>query len=234
MKFRDGSVTWRDQEMLTWIGEMYGVRMPVLGALMQRADGEGGELSRRGVRNQVTRWVAMGYAVEVTRAGGTWVTLTRKGLAEVGLETLKPWGVPMSRVVHTDAVALVRLAVERERGPGVWICERTLRTNRGKEGHVLDGIVQMRDGQWRGIEVELTVKTWQRYADEVIAKLPGNVPKLMYLVRDDATRIKVRNRLDTAVQMIGREVGLSVRVLPEVDGVPYLRPPSRRRYKVLA
>jgi hypothetical protein len=222
----------RDTETLTWIGEMYGVRMPVLEALMARADGAGGALSRWGVRNQVDRWIDMRLAVKIDRPGGDWITLTKAGLKLAGLETLKPWGVPASGMAHTHAAAVVRLAVERQRGPGVWTCERKLRIVRGEKGHVLDGIVLTKDNRWRGIEVELTVKSWQRYADEVVAKLPGDVSELMYLVRDDPMRIRVTDRLNTAIQHIGRKVDWSVRVLPEVVGVPYIRQPSKR-YKAM-
>jgi hypothetical protein len=121
--------TARDLAALRFVGEQYAVRVDVAGLLLARLSAAGpqagGQLSRRQVREQLSRWERAGWAKRRRLLGHTWVLPTRAGLRLAGL-AFDPWTPALDRLEHHHAVAVVRLAREPIPGAGGWVCEREL------------------------------------------------------------------------------------------------------------
>src|SRR5829696_5511730 len=124
---RAPELTRRDHQAMAWIGEQYGVRLDVAAVLLGRLSptGSGEPLSRRSVRVQIDRWQRSGLARARSMLGSVWVVPTEQGLRYGGLP-YAPWPARGSRLEHTHAVAMVRLA----QTGGEWIGERALRRER--------------------------------------------------------------------------------------------------------
>jgi len=157
---RAPELTRRDSQALGWVGEMYAVRLDVLSILLGRLSptGSGEPLSRRSVRVQVDRWERSGLARHRSMLGASWFIPTEQGLRYGGLP-YAPWPARGSRLEHTHAVAMVRLASK-----GEWVGERALRRERhekrrlhrdGAPWHAPDGILADPAGRML-VEVELT------------------------------------------------------------------------------
>jgi hypothetical protein len=229
---RPHEMTERDAIVLTWIAEMYGADYEVLAVLLARHSPQEScvRLSESGVRKQVVRWVAAGWARVERALGKNWVTLTKAGYERVGLD-LSIWNVPISRIRHCQNVNVLRLWYESQDAAMLypWIPERLLwRQNGGGSSHVSDA--EIRDPRiaidepprYIGIEVEITHKARPTYADEVFARLRGGVAFLQYFVPDDAFAQRLQADLAAARQMRGAtNVQFSVQVFPAVDGVSY-------------
>src|SRR6266487_4143458 len=85
------SLTGRDLAALRWVGEQYTVRLDVAGVLLSRLSSEPvGLLSRRSVRDQVSRWEQAGWISRHRLLGYTWIVATASGLRHAGLEHLEP------------------------------------------------------------------------------------------------------------------------------------------------
>jgi hypothetical protein len=151
---------------LIFVGEMYGVQLDQLAAVL-------GGTERRAAA-VVARWTAAGTAQAARLGPGSrWVWLTKAGLGACGL----PYSaaVPaLSRLAHLRAVTAVRLALTATApyrdGQAFWRGERRIRARFGRRiglrEHVPDGEVHWPDSApvpWAGecwaIEAELTPKT---------------------------------------------------------------------------
>src|SRR6266508_5724200 len=161
------AVTARDLAALRFVGEQYAVRVDVAAVLLARLAPEPvGKLSRRTVRQRLSRWEQAGWVERRRLLGQTWVLPTRAGLRLADLE-FDGWEPSASRLAHHHAVAILRLAREPVPGQGGWVCERELWRRRGRASwHLADGALpapvpagwQGIDQAWELIEVELTQK----------------------------------------------------------------------------
>jgi len=161
-------------------GEMYGVQLDQLAAILGVSD--------RQARAAAARWVAQG-AAESARLGpgASWIWLTRAGLASCGLRYTAA-APALSRLAHIRAVTAVRLALESAgsyaAAGAYWRGERRLRARMGgrvgARAHIPDGEVHWPDSPpagpsggpavpWAGecwaIEAELTPKTVRRTSE---------------------------------------------------------------------
>jgi hypothetical protein len=159
----------RDGAGLVFVGEMYGVQLDHLAAVLGL-----GEPRARAI---AARWRARRYAESARLGpGGPWTWLTRAGLAACGLP-YAPVPPALARLAHVRAVVAVRLALESSpryaAAGGYWRSERRLRARMGGRvglrEHVPDGEVHWPDDApvaWAGecwaIEAELTRKTASR------------------------------------------------------------------------
>jgi hypothetical protein len=165
----DPSLAGRDVAALPFVGEMYGLQLDQLGALLGLNSRQGSALA--------ARWAERGQAeAAVLSPGPRWVWLTRAGLRDCGLRyTAAP--PALSRLAHIRAVTAVRLAFEAAPGyleaSAHWRSERRLRSRLGgrlgTRDHVPDAEVHWPDSAdvpWAGecwaIEAELTPKTLSR------------------------------------------------------------------------
>ncbi len=159
----------RDLAGLPFVGEMYGLQLDQLGALLG--------LSSRQATALVARWTGRGQAESaVLSPGPRWVWLTRAGLRDCGL-TYPAAPPALSRLAHIRAVSAIRLAVEStssyRAASAHWRSERRLRSRLGgrlgARDHVPDAEVHWPDtadvpwaGECWAIEAELTPKTLSR------------------------------------------------------------------------
>jgi hypothetical protein len=163
------SLADRDSLGLAFVGEMYGVQLDQLAALLS--------LTSRQARALVVSWADRRLAESaVLGPGPPWTWLTRTGLSTCGVRyQATPPALP--RLAHIRATAAVRLALEAAPGYGAagahWRSERRLRSRLGgrlgARDHLPDAEVHWPDtgsADWAGecwaIEVELTAKTVSR------------------------------------------------------------------------
>jgi hypothetical protein len=233
MSSRPPVLTSRDVAVLTWIAEMYGVDYAVLAVLLARHSPfvDRPALSDAGVRKQVKRWVNAGLVTVHSVMGRNWVTLTPLGYRRVGFAQ-SVWAVPATRLRHTQNVNVLRLWYEST-PPSVdypWISERRIRARRegGGSAHVCDAELRsptVEEGlpaAYFGIEVELTHKTVGEYAHEVFGRLRGGVRHLLYYVSDERFAKRLSCDLTAAQRERNSQVGFTVAVLPQVEGVSYV------------
>jgi hypothetical protein len=174
-----GDVSVRDAAGLLFTGEMYGLQLDQLAAVLA--------VSETRARAVAARWRERRHADSARLGpGGPWIWLTKPGLACCGL----PYAAAapaLSRLAHIRAVAAVRLALESAGGyreaSAHWRSERRLRARvggrLGLREHIPDGEVHWPDAAgvaWAGecwaIEAELTPKTVRRTA-AIMAELLG-------------------------------------------------------------
>jgi hypothetical protein len=223
------AVTTRDLSVLRFVGEQYAVRVDVAAMLLARfAAAPVGQLSRRTVRQRLSRWEQAGWAARRRMLGHTWVLPTRAGMRLAGLE-LDPWTPALDRLAHHHAVAVVRLAREPVPGQGGWVCERELWRRRGRASwHLADGALptpvptgwQGIDQAWELVEVELTQKARPR----VVAALKTRAPhtaRITYYV-PAALHAALSAQLATVVRELGGRPEVVVEPLPQMPGVSYL------------
>jgi hypothetical protein len=223
------AVTTRDLAVLRFVGEQYAVRVDVAAVLLARFASERvDQLSRRTVRQRISRWEQAGWTARRRMLGHTWVVPTRAGMRLAGLN-LDPWRPALDRLAHHHAVAVVRLAREPMPGAGGWVCERELWRRRGRASwHLVDGALpapvpagwQGIDQAWELIEVELTQKARPR----VLAALktrPPHTAAITYYV-PPALHAALSAQLASVVRELGGRPEVQVQPLPHVDGVSYL------------
>lgn len=169
----------RDTAGLVFTGEMYGVQLDQLAALLG--------LTGRQVRALVSRWRSRHLAESDSLGPGPpWVWLTRTGLRACG-QAYQAAPPALARLAHIRACTAVRLALEAAPGyadgGAYWRSERRLRSHvggrLGRREHLPDAELHWPDGSgtdgsgpdtrtpaWAGecwaIEVELTPKTLTR------------------------------------------------------------------------
>ena len=143
-------ITQRDVMVVRWVGEQYAVPLDVLGELLARlapADA-GTRASRFGerepsgaatlasrdrtARRHVARLESLDLLQRFRLTSGPWVAPTRAGLRRVGL-SWEPWDVSDWQLDHLEAVAWLRLHLERTYPDAEWISERASgRTGRAR------------------------------------------------------------------------------------------------------
>jgi hypothetical protein len=185
-------ITQRDVLTVRWIAEMYAVSVDVFGELLARfvpADastrasrfGER-EPSRvatlatreRLARRHVGRLESMDLLQRFRLTSGPWVAPTRAGLRRVGL-SWEPWDVSDWQLDHLEAVARLRLHLERAYLDAGWISEREIRSHwhgKGARVRLADGALEWPDGDATGVECELHVKRLDRYQSAVADRDP--------------------------------------------------------------
>lgn len=164
-----GRRTGRHADGLIFTGEMYGVQLDQLAAVLH--------VTERTASAIAARWRAAGLA-DASRLspGPRWVWLTRAGLAASGLP-YSPGTPGLSTLAHLRAVSAVRLALTATpqylAAGAHWRSERRLRAKiggrLGLREHLPDGEVHWPDtgsvpwaGECWAIEAELTPKTVTR------------------------------------------------------------------------
>lgn len=227
---RGRALTERDGQVLRWVGEMFGARHDVLAVLLGRwyeDEDDRRPVSRWTVRTHIQRWEDLGVARQVLQQSGPWVTLTKKGYERADL-SFGLWQMPVRRLAHNHAANLVRLSYEddadrAETAP--WVSERLIWQERWRAEqtwHVPDAVIP-HPGAAEAIEVELSLKTPQEYADDVFGNLRSGgrpIRAVRYFVRDPQTRDRLTGRLPDPPP-----VPWKVRLLPAVDGCGYLWDP---------
>ena len=223
------ALTARDLAALRWVGEQYTVRLDVAGVLLGRLSPEPvGLLSRRSVRDQVSRWEQAGWISRHRLLGHTWIVATAAGLRHAGLEYLEPWEPAAVRLAHHHAVSLVRLAREPEPGQAGWVCERELWRRRGRTSwHLADGALPVEvPALWqeRGIgeafelvEVELHQKARRRVVAALKTLPPGT--RLVSYYTPPALHAAITAQLASVVRELGGGVAVRVELLPQIPGV---------------
>jgi hypothetical protein len=159
----------RDGTGLVCVGEMYGLQVDQLAALLN--------LTAREASAAVSRWTRRGLAESAALGPGPpWLWLTKAGLQVCGLpyQATQP---ALSRLAHLRAVTAVWLALqeapEYAAGDAHWRSERRLRSHvggrLGSREHLPDAEVHWPDASglaWAGecwaIEAELAPKTVSR------------------------------------------------------------------------
>jgi hypothetical protein len=225
--------TARDLTALRFVGEQYAVRLDVATVLLTRLSTTGPErgsqLSRRAVREQLSRWEQAGWAERRHLLGQTWVTLTRTGLRLVGLE-FEVWSPALDRLDHHHAAAIVRLHREPVPGAGGWVCERALWRRRGKASwHLADAALPapvptgwaqqgIREA-WELIEVELTHKARPRVVAALKTRPPHTAAVTYYVPA--ALQAALDAQLAGVVRELGGRPPVTVQPLPQVAGTSY-------------
>src|SRR5579859_2653281 len=160
-------LTDRDVAGLVFTGEMYGLQLDQLAAVLSC------DVAR--ARAVTARWRKAGYAQAGRLGPGpAWVWLTRSGLTACGLRYVSA-PPALSRLAHIRAVTSVRLALTAtscyQQASAFWQSERGLRAGYriGSREHLPDGEVHWPSSApvpWAGecwaVEAELTRKTEQR------------------------------------------------------------------------
>jgi hypothetical protein len=224
--------TARDQAALRFVGEQYAVRADVAGLLLTRLSAAGpqvgGQLSRRAVREQLSRWELAGWAERRRLLGQTWVLPTRAGLRLVGLE-FDPWTPALDRLDHHHAASVVRLHREPIPGRGGWVCERALWRRRGKASwHLADAALpaavpagwqqQGIDQAWELIEVELTQKARPRTVAALKTRPPHTAAVTYYVPA--ALHAALAAQLAGVVRELGGRPPVTVERLPDLADPP--------------
>jgi hypothetical protein len=224
---RAPELTRRDAQALAWVGEMYTVRLDVLGVLLGHLSpkGAGEPLSRRSVRVQVDRWERSGLARHRSMLGATWVIPTEAGLRYGGLP-YDSWAPRGSRLEHAHAAAMVRLAVR-----GEWIGERALRRQRhelrrlhpdGAPWHAPDGIVADDPAGRLLVEVELTPHHDTKVLSALSRPWPVTAGVVYYTRPELVERVTAQlARLWPQLEDRHRKRQYRVLELPEVPGATY-------------
>jgi hypothetical protein len=166
---RPERVTDRDQQVLVFAVEMFGLPVAILAAMVP-----GDRVARR----IVGRLEAARLARRVRVAGQLWLVPTVRGIEATGLG-YTVWRPAGWKLEHHATVIGVRLFLERRYPDAVWVSERAIRRRwraDGGQGRRADGAVRWPDGTQTGVEVELSVKARRqpgvlsgvdRYADIV-------------------------------------------------------------------
>ena len=223
------AATARDLAVLRLVGEQYAVRVDVAAVLLARlAPQPVAQLSRRTVRQRLSRWEQAGWTSRRRMLGHTWVLPTRAGMRLVGLD-LDPWTPAIDRLAHHHAVAVVRLHREPIPGAGGWVCERELWRRRGKASwHLVDGALpasvpagwQGIDQAWELVEVELTQKARPRLVAALKTR-PPHTAQITYYV-PAALHAPLSAQLASVVRELGGRPEVAVEPLPQVPGVTYM------------
>jgi hypothetical protein len=151
-------LTQRDVEVVSFMGEQYGVRKDQLPQLV-------GGVSERTIRALIDRWVRAGLINRRTIFAGdhAWLWPTREGL-ELSGDPLPYWEPRPGILEHVYWVNEVRFRVAAKHPGSSWISERRLRAEAGganRPEHMPDGLV-LKAGKQIAIEVQLAQKSRDR------------------------------------------------------------------------
>ncbi len=221
------AVTARDLAALRFVGEQYAVRVDVAAVLLARLAPEPvGQLSRRTVRQRLSRWEQAGWVERRRLLGQTWVLPTRAGLRLADLE-FDGWEPAASRLAHHHAVAILRLAREPVPGQGGWVCERELWRRRGRASwHLADGALpapvpagwQGIDQAWELIEVELHQKARPRLVAALKSRAPHTACITYYVPA--GLHAALSAQLAGVVRELGGRPEVRVDLLPSLTDLP--------------
>jgi hypothetical protein len=120
-------------------------------------------------RRHAARLESLDLVQRYRLTSGPWVAPTRAGLRRTGL-SWEPWDVSDWQLDHLEAVARLRLELERTYPDATWESERAIRSRWAGSGarvRLADGGLRWSDGTATGIEVELHVKRLDRYQSAV-------------------------------------------------------------------
>lgn len=152
-------LTERDQAVLLFMAEQYGIRADQLWRLV-------GKLSQRTTRALLDRWTAGGLInrQKVFAADPPWMWATRKGLAAVP-ERFPYWEPRPGILDHVYWVNEVRFKVQARHPEATWVSERHLRmeSKSRNAAHMPDAVV-IRGSKQIAIEVQLQQKSFARAA----------------------------------------------------------------------
>jgi hypothetical protein len=217
------ALTVRDAAALRFIGEHYTVCVDVAAVLLARLAPEPvGLLSRRTVRQRLSRWEEAGWVERRRMLGQTWVLPTRIGLRIAGLE-FDCWEPAASRLAHHHAVAVVRLHREPVLGQGGWVCERELWRRRGRASwHLADGALpvpvpagwQGIDQAWELVEVELHQKARPRLVAALKTRAPHTAAVTYYVPA--AKHAALSAQLAGVMRELGGRPEVRVELLPDL------------------
>jgi hypothetical protein len=220
------AMTARDLAALRFVGEQYAVRVDVAAVLLTRlAPSPVGQLSRRTVRQRLSRWEQAGWVERRRLLGQTWVLPTQAGLRLAGLD-FDCWEPAASRLAHHHAVAVVRLAREPIPGQGGWVCERELWRRRGRASwHLADGALpvpvpvtwQGIDQAWELVEVELTRKARPRVLAALKTRAPHTACITYYVPA--GLHAALTAQLASVVGELGGRPEVRVELLPDLAGL---------------
>lgn len=160
-------LTWRDLQVLRFIGEQYAVTHEQLGRLLARFAEDASErerVSSQLVYRMRARWVTAGLvearAVIAGEPSIVWLTARGRELVELDVRSWRP---TMNTIRHVPAVTEARLFLESQRPDGEWVAERLLGRDQGAGGgREVSG--RRPDGEFRyedsvlAVEVELSAK----------------------------------------------------------------------------
>ena len=198
-------ITERDIEAIRWLAEQYGASVDTVADLLGYLGGREEALAVPTMAALLRRWREAGW-IETRKLmykEPAWIWPTLEGLKLAGeqynretgegLRTWKPEG-NWTLLQHIDAVARVRLFVERNYG-GTWISERRLAKGEGKirggqrRAHRPDAVLE-RDGQSIAIEVELSAKRSSRTL-AIMAENVGRYNEVWYFVGAPAMAVVI-------------------------------------------
>jgi hypothetical protein len=157
-------ITPRDLAALTFAAEQYA--LPV--ELWSRVLGAPERVGRR--RAAVLE--RAGYVQRQRLLNRAWVVPTPAGLRFAGLP-YSPWAPAGWKLAHTEAVARLRLHLERAHAGVRWESERAIRhywsvpERKLARVRVADGALELADGRRIGVELELSRKAMHRYGPAV-------------------------------------------------------------------
>lgn len=180
-------VTQRDLLVVRWIGEQYAVPVDVFGELLARfVPADAGTRASRFGKGEPSRAATLGTRERLGRRhvgrletldllqrfrlrSGVWVAPTRSGLYRAGL-AWETWEISDWQLGHIEAVARLRLHLEREYPDAEWISERAIRSHwhgKGARVRLADGGLSWPEDGATGVECERHVKKLDRYQGAV-------------------------------------------------------------------
>jgi hypothetical protein len=214
--------TDRDDAVLRWVGEQYGIRIDqlrrLLGRSPERATKESGLVGLTTAAGVVGRWKNLGLVQEQKFRfhEPAWIWLTRAGLKHLGLDYAYK-ELNLVTLEHLYQVNQVRLATEARAtqlgDTRIWISERRIRRDTprpmGKDIrplHFPDAIVETEQGRV-AVEVELTLKK-PRDLEAIILMLVDEYPGVWYFYNE-----RTKNGLKHAYAKLPETMRSKIRLL---------------------
>ncbi len=191
-KIKNAVPTERDRQLLEWIGQQYYINLDHLHILIELWNQRNKEtpgferrkdkVTLRNVKYTVYRWRQAGW-IETKRSVDAplivYVTQLGMDIAELELPLWKPG----ERLNHKRAVNVVRLYAEIVYGnEAQWISERLLAKLSDFE-HKVDGRIEFITGDYSVIEVELNLKTAERF-ERILQALKREFDDVWYILGD--------------------------------------------------
>lgn len=222
---REKTLTPRDRRVLTWVGEMYAVRLDLLQKLIEREGAREITLSR--AYKMIAKYKEMGLC-EYERILGTeplYIWLTPKGLREVGLSDYSYQAPSLMLIKHYHAVTLVRFALERKNPTHTWKSERAIRgevasidAKERKNKHVADGLIISPEGKEIAIEAELTRKREQELQNTIFMLYRDFASIVYYCTDKTLERVKAETtaRNEQAIRE-GKAEKFIIRLIADIE-----------------
>ena len=201
-------LTPRDLEVMTFMGEQYGLRKDQLARYL--------EVSDRTLRALIDRWVRGGLINRRTIFAGqpAWLWPTRQGL-ELSPVALPHWEPRPGILEHVYWVTEVRLRVADRHPDSHWTSERILRAEVGgtnRPEHMPDALVT-KAGKQIAVEVQLAHKSRDRAGASVASLTDAYDGVWMFAQAGGPTAA-----LQRAVQGLPPDRAKKVRLLPLEEG----------------